>query len=169
MEHERVAARAAQRVRVGARVDEHGLGPVRDLTDGERRGGRDLADDHRDLVALDQALGLGGGGLRIDRILDHELDLAAQDAAGGVDLLGREPHAHLGEFSERTEEPGDRREMADPDHVGLRLDDGGHSDAYERGGAGSSLEERTAGQIVQIVPLPFPSPDEAVAVTCRDL
>jgi hypothetical protein len=37
--------------------------------------------------------------------------------------------------------------MANPDHIGLSFDDGGHSDAYEGSGAGSPLEERTAGQI----------------------
>ena len=93
---------------------------LRDLGDREARGGRDLADDHRDLVALDQALGLGRGGLRIDRILHHELDLAAHDAARGVDLLGRELDAHHGVFAERPEEAGARRQMADPDGVGLR-------------------------------------------------
>ena len=52
--------------------------PVRHLADGEAGRRRNLADDHRHLVALDQALGLGGGGLRIDRVLHDELDLAAE-------------------------------------------------------------------------------------------
>jgi hypothetical protein len=103
VEHVWIAARPAQRVRVAAGVDEYRLEPVCHLADGEAGGGRDFADDHGDLVALDQALGLGRGGLRVDRVLHHEIDLAAEDAAGGIDLLGRQPDAELREFPERPE------------------------------------------------------------------
>ena len=87
---------------------------------------------------------MADGGLRVDRILDDELDLAAQNAAGGVDLLDCELHPHLREFAERAEEAGDRREVPDADHISLRLDDGRHSDSDHRGRAGRSFQERTA-------------------------
>ena len=104
VEHVWIAARAAQRIGIAAGVDEHRLHPVRHLTDRKAGGRRNLADDHRDLVALDQALGLGGGRLRIDRVLHHELDFAAHNAAGRIDLFRRELDAHDGIFAERSQE-----------------------------------------------------------------
>ena len=51
------------------------------------------ADDGQDLLFLDQLLGEGDGVLGLaGRVLDDELELAAVDAAGGVDLVDE----HLG-------------------------------------------------------------------------
>ena len=98
-----------------------------DLRDRQARGRRDLADDAGHLVALDHALGLGGGGLRVDRVFLEELDLAADDAAGGVDLVHRHVGGHHGIFAERAEEAGARRQVADLDGVRLGAANGGKS------------------------------------------
>ncbi len=103
VEHVLIAVAAAQRVRVTARVDEHGLGALGDLPDRKPRGRRNLADDHRDLVAFDETLGFRRGRLRIDGVLQHEFDLAAVHATRRVDLLGGKLNALHGEIAERTE------------------------------------------------------------------
>jgi hypothetical protein len=101
------------------------------LTDGKSGSGRDLADDHRDFVALDQPLGFGGGGLRVDRVFHHKLDLAAHHPARVVDLVGGELDPHDRVFAERSEKAGERREMSDADGVGLCAHDCRHADAGE--------------------------------------
>jgi hypothetical protein len=106
VEHELVAALAAQLVGVGAGIDEERLGALRDLPDGERRGRRNLADDARDLVALDHALGLGGSGLRVDRVFLEELDLAAVHAARLVDLVHRHVRGLHRELAQGPQEAG---------------------------------------------------------------
>src|SRR6476660_2667959 len=63
VEHIALAILAAQRVGVATGVDVQGLGARGDLRDSQARGGRNLADDAGDFVALDQALRLGRGGL----------------------------------------------------------------------------------------------------------
>jgi hypothetical protein len=144
VEHVLIAARAAHGVGIAAGIDKHGLQPVRHLADGETRGGRNLADDHRHLVALDQPLRLRGGGLRVDRVFHDEFDLAAEHAAAIVDLLRSELHAHDGIFAERPEKAGQRRQVADADGVGLRPDDRRRGNAGQQGGTGRILEERAA-------------------------
>ena len=143
MEHVGIAARAAQRVGIAAGIDEHGLHSVSDLTDREAGRRRNLADNDRDLVALDQALGLGGGGLRIDRVLHDELDLAAHHATDCVDLISGELDAHHRVFAERSQEARQRREVSDSDRIGLRLDQSRHADAGEHRGTGSDFDKCT--------------------------
>ena len=77
-----------------------------------------LADDAGDLVALDHALGFGGGSLRIDRVLFQQFDLLAHHAARCVDLLNGKVDRHYRILAERAEKPGARRQVADPDDVG---------------------------------------------------
>src|SRR6185503_17607340 len=93
------------------------LGPVDDLGDGEPRGGRDLANDAGDLISFDKALRLLGGRLRVDRILHHQLDLAAHHAACSVDLLKRELDAHLGKLAQRSKEAGQRCQVAELENI----------------------------------------------------
>ena len=85
-----------------------------------------LAEDAGDLVALDHALGLGRGGLRIDRILLQGLELAPVDAACRIDLLDREIDRHHAIFAERAKEARARGQVAEADRVRrLRQDDRG--------------------------------------------
>ena len=144
VEHVLIAVRAAQRIRITAGVDEHRLGALRDLTDCKSRGRGNLADDHRDLVALDQTLGLRGCGLRIDRVLQHQFELAAVHAARRIDLVGGKLDAHHGVVAERAEEAGARRQVSDLDDVRLRARDRRHADAGEQRGAGGAFDQRTA-------------------------
>src|SRR5262249_32038589 len=58
MEHVWIAARAAQRIGIAACVYEYRLHSVHHLADREAGRRRDLTDDHRDFVALDETLGL---------------------------------------------------------------------------------------------------------------
>ncbi|MET3867576.1 hypothetical protein ABIC20_004885 [Methylobacterium radiotolerans] len=119
-------------------VDEQDLLPLGDLADRQRGGRVDLADEAGHAVALDHALGLGRGGLRIDAVLREQLDLPARDAAGGVDLLHRELGRLHGELPERAEEARARRQMADPDHLRLSLRE-------RRAREGRREERRAAG------------------------
>ena len=52
----------------------------------------DVANQEVDLVAVDELAGLlhGGAGVAAGRILDQQFDLAAENAALGVDLLERQ-------------------------------------------------------------------------------
>ncbi len=148
MEHVAVAVLAAQCVRIGAGVDEQRLGPAGDLRDRQRRGGGNLTDDTGDLVALDHALGLGRGGLGIDRVFLQQLELAAVDAAGGIDLLGGEVGRHDAVLAERAKEAGARRQVSEADRIRrLRQDDRRARDQPRRGhaDAGQCLTARKAG------------------------
>ena len=93
------------------------------------------------LVALDQPLGLGRRGLRIDAVFGDQLDLATRDAARRVDLLHREVDAHHRVFAERPEKAGARRQVTDAHRVGLAADDRGETQAAERRGGPGSLEQ----------------------------
>ena len=86
----------------------------------------DVADQEVDLVALDQLERLlhRGGGVAAGRILDQQLDLAAENAALGVDLLDGELRADQFVLAERGEGAGQRIVEADLDRlVGERLYD----------------------------------------------
>ena len=151
VEHVALAILAAQRVGVAAGVDEQGLGARGDLRDGQARGGRDFADDAGDLVALDHALGLGRGGLRIDRILLQQLDLAAHHAARGVDLLDREIGGHHGVFAERSEKAGARRQMAELDDIGgLGAQNRRRGNSRHQGNAAGGLQQATARELIVV-------------------
>ena len=80
----------------------------------------DVADEEVDLVALDQLVGLlhRDGGVGAGRILDQQLDLAAEDAALGVDLVDRELGADQFVLAERGVGAGQRIVEADLDVVG---------------------------------------------------
>ena len=123
MEHVAVAALAAQRIGIAAGVEEQLLVARRDLRDRQAGGRRDLADDTGDLVALEHALGLGRGGLRVDRILLQQFELAAVDPAGGVDLLGGKIGGHDAIFAERAEEAGARRQVPEADRIRTLCED----------------------------------------------
>ena len=136
-----VAVLAAQRV--GARADAHEqlLVARGHLRDGQRRAGVDLAHQHRDVVALDHALRLGGGRLRVDRVFAHHIERAAHHAAGGVDLLGRHLDALGGVLAQRAEEARHGREVADLDRARLRAHPGGHAQRGRAGHEGAGLEQ----------------------------
>ena len=135
---------APRRIGIAAGVDEDGLQAVGDLADGKAGGGGDFADDHRDLVAFDQSLGFRGGGLRVDRILHHQLYLTAHHTPGIVDLLGSELHAHDRIFAERPEKAGERSEMADADRISLPAHDRGGANTGQQCGAGGAFDQRAA-------------------------
>ena len=103
----------------------------------------DLTDDNGHLVALEQALGLGRGRLRIDAILGNELDLAAHDAAGRIDLVDRERDTHHRVLAQWTEKAGARRQVPEADRLGLAADDGGKPERSERGCGARSLQYLT--------------------------
>ena len=94
--------------------------------DREARRRADLADDGDDPVALDHPLApwsTRSAGLTLSSA--EQLDLAAEHAAGGVDLLDGEVDAHHGVLAQRAEEAGARRQVPDTDDVGVCPDDGG--------------------------------------------
>jgi hypothetical protein len=91
-----------------------------------------------------KALGFRRRGLRIDRVLQQQLDLAAVHAARRIDLVGGELNAHHGVIAERPEEAGARREMPDLDRIGLRARNRRHADPGEQCGAGGALHQRAA-------------------------
>jgi len=63
---------------------------VRDPRHGQRHRGVDVAEDEVGLVAIDQLLGFDNSGVGVvSGILDQELDLSAENAAGLVDLFER--------------------------------------------------------------------------------
>src|SRR4029434_7850148 len=101
MEHVTVAGLAAKLVRVTARVEEQRAVALRNLGDRESGSRADLADDARDLVALDQSLRLGRRRLRVDAVLGDQLDLAPHDATRSVDLLDSKRDAHHRVFAAR--------------------------------------------------------------------
>ena len=139
-----VAILAAQRVRARAGREEHLLVALGDLHDGQRRGGRDFAEQQHRAVLLDHALRLGRGGRGIDRVFRHQVDLFAHDAAGCVDLLGRHLHAELGVAADRAEEAGQRHQMADLYACGLGAEDGRRSDRGRAGKGGAGLQQSTS-------------------------
>ncbi len=49
----------------------------------------------------------------------QQFDLAAHHAAARIDFLDREVDSHHAVFTERTEKARSRREVTDPDHVGV--------------------------------------------------
>ncbi len=151
VEHVALAILAAQRVGIAAGIDEQRLVARGDLRDGQARGGRNLADDAGDLVALDHAFGLGRCGLRVDRVFLEQFDLAAHHAARRVDLFHREVDRHHGIFAERPEKAGARRQMTDSDDVGgLRAQNGrrGHS-RHQRNAAGR-LQQAAARELIMV-------------------
>ncbi|OIQ76402.1 hypothetical protein GALL_419190 [mine drainage metagenome] len=90
-----VAVLASNRVGMAARNNvEHALF-VRDVGNCLRQRRVDVADDEIDLIAVDQFARLlhGGAGVARGRVLDGKLDLLAQNAALGVDLIHSHRHA----------------------------------------------------------------------------
>ena len=83
---------AGDRVGVAAGDDVQDVLLVRHLGHRERQRRVDVAEQEVDLVALDQLARLlhRGAGVAAGRVLDQQLDLAAEDAALGVDLLDRQ-------------------------------------------------------------------------------
>ena len=93
---------------------------LRHLRHRERQRRIDVAEQEVDLVALDQLARLlhGGAGVAAGRILDQQLDLAAENAALGVDLLDRQLAADQFVLAERGVGAGQRIVEADLDRVG---------------------------------------------------
>jgi len=73
-----------------------------------------VADDEADLVAVDQLAGLLHPGTDvIRRVFDQELDLAAQHAALGIDVVDRKPRADHFVLRDRRIYAGQRIDHAD--------------------------------------------------------
>ena len=115
-----MAARAGDRVGVAAGHDVQDALFVRHLRHGERERRVDVAEQEIDLVALDQLARLlhRDAGVAAGRILDHELDRTAEDAALGVDLVERHLAADQLVLARRGVSAGQRIVEADPDRVG---------------------------------------------------
>src|SRR6185437_11811499 len=94
----------------------------------------------RGAVLLDHSLRLGGGDRRVDRILGHHLDLAAHDAARGVDLLLGLADAEQRIAAQRAEKAGERRQMADLDDLRSGAEDGGKTQGERARQRGTSLQ-----------------------------
>ncbi len=97
------------------------------------------------LVALDQlARLLHAGADVVGRILDQQLELAAENAALGVDLLDRELGADHLVLRDRGVDAGQRIDHADLDGgLAARLDDEGRRDLRGTDG-GAGLEQGAA-------------------------
>ena len=143
VKHVLVAAFAAQFVGIAAGVDENALVAARHLCDRQTGGRGNFTDQHDRAIALEQALRLGRSGGGIDRVFRDQFKLATHDAAGPIDLLDRHGDAHHGIFTERAEEAGQRRQMADLDFVGLRTHDCGKAQTAQ---AGHARERRRPGE-----------------------
>ena len=119
-EHVPVAARAGDRVGMAAGHDVQDALFVRDLRHGERQRRVDVAEQEIDLVAVDQLARLlhRRAGVAADRILDDELDRAAEDAALGVDLVERHLAADELVLARAGVGAGQRIVEADLDRVG---------------------------------------------------
>src|SRR6185437_6175072 len=109
----------------------------------------DVADHEVDAVALDQLAGLLHAGADVvGGVLDQQFDLAAEDAALGVDLLDGEPGAHHLVAGGRGVNTGQGIDHAHLDRgFTARLDDEGRGELEraERGGAldqGAAVEFR---------------------------
>ena len=87
-----MAIGAGHRIGVAAGNDMQHLGLVRHFAEGERHRRIDVAEQEVDFVAVDQLVRLlhRGAGIGAGRILDQEFDLAAENAALGVDLVDRQ-------------------------------------------------------------------------------
>ena len=101
--------------------------------------GRDDALHAIDLLLLHQLLEALDGVLGVGLLVDDELDLAAGDAAGGVEALDRPLGGAQAAHAGARSNAGARRQDADPD--GLGLGDGGREDAG-RGGGGAGGGDR---------------------------
>ena len=86
-------------------------------------------------------LGLGRRRLRIDAVFSDQVDFAAHDPAGGIDLVDREIDPHHRIFAQWPQKAGARRQVADADRVRLGANDGGKSSDAQGGGRTGSLEQ----------------------------
>src|SRR5690606_19387137 len=121
---ERALAELAHEARGRADVEVDALLLHQILADGNGDARGILADDRRNVVDGDELLG------RVERrgraaagILDDDVELAAEDAAGGVDLLHRQLDAAALVVADGGAGAGKRQDRADGDGGGLR-DDG---------------------------------------------
>ena len=91
-----------------------------DLRHGERKRRVDVAEQEVDLVAVDQLARLlhRRAGVAAGRILDHELDLTAENAALGVDLVERHLAADQLVLAGGGVSAGQRIVEADLDRIG---------------------------------------------------
>ena len=152
MEGVAVAVLAAQRVRAGADLHEQLLVARRDLHDRRRRRGIDLAHQHGRAILLQHALSLGRGGRRIDRVFRRDVQLAAHDAAGLVDLFFGLLDAELCVGAEGAEKAGQRRQMADLDLVGLAADDRRHTNRGYAGEGRAGFQYTTSVEAGHLFP-----------------
>ena len=117
-EGERILLRVGQLVD-GADHQVRYAGPRQDRGGCEAFAGVDGSDDEVDLVAEGKLLGeidrLGRIACRVTR---QQLDLAAEDSAGGVDLLDGQLHAFVLGQRRGGQRPGQRRQPADLDGLG---------------------------------------------------
>ena len=126
--------------RAGRDVVHHrDLGFLEEALRGEGDAGVDVADDGDDLLLVDQLLGDLHAALVLRFVVAlDQLDLAAEHAAGLVDLVDREAHAVAHADAHRRRAAGERAVDADLDRVG------GEGEA---GGSGEREGAREAGQL----------------------
>ena len=128
--------RPRQRFRERLRRDEHDLVLLGPVGDGETDVRQERAGDQRDLLGLHQILGLLDRLRRLALVVaeDH-LELPAEDASLGIDLLDGHLGAELVRAGERRPDAAVRIDLADLDRR-LRRERGGHDAAQQnqRGG-----------------------------------
>ena len=107
---------------VGRDRDHRDLRRLRDRPHGDAWAGAGCADDQVDLVALDQLRRrLGGAVLGRLVVFDDDLDVAAVDSAGCLELLGQHVERVLLRHPEARADPGDVEYGADLDRALRRL------------------------------------------------
>ncbi len=124
---------------------------VGDIRDRLRQRRVDVAENEVHMVAVDQLARLlhRGAGVAAGRILDQQLDLAAEDAALGIDLFERELGADHLILAERR--VGARERIVEPDLNcigGARRDDEGRRN-LRNARQGSRLDQRAAVEVKQ--------------------
>jgi len=111
--------------------------------------GRRAADDGDDAIILDQARGEGPRLVGVAAVvIEEELDLLAEHAAGGVDLVDRHVDRLHRELAQRPEEAGARRQVTDADHVRLPIADVGKAGNADRGSGAGAFDECATRRVV---------------------
>src|SRR5262245_23330507 len=167
MERELVAVLAAQHVRARADAHEQTLVPGRHLSDRQRGGRGNLAQQQRDAVAFQHPPRLGRGRGRIDRVLGYDLERPAEYATRLVDLLFADPEPQHGVLSERAEEAGQGRKVTEPDLVRLGAADHRQPErarARKRGSALQSASAAVGGGHCWLLPAAAPVPYPRYAI-----
>ena len=165
MEHVAVAARTAQRIGVAAGVDEEDL-VARATCAIVRHEAEEISPMMQ--ATLSRSIMRSALVEAVCGLTDppSALDLAAHHAAGSVDLLDREVDGHDAIFAERTEKAGARRQVAEPDGIGVWRQNRGRGNSRHQLDAAGGPDSRDA-RIDRCWSLAFTPRTAAWAGDCR--